>query len=415
MEPKYYTYALLDPTRPGNYSYLDAEGNQISFSYEPFYVGKGTKNRMWYHLSETREWLKDKRDISQISNLSKCNKIKKILSASLQPIGIKLLESDSEDETFLYEKTLISTIGREDKGEGPLTNMLAGGDGPRETVWTPEMREKVGAHSRGKKYSTAEWESIYGNKEEFLFFKLAKLPRILRMISKWGWREGLRREKILRKEYGIKMKGRPFSEERKAQHSALLKGIPKRKRTKSHSKKLSLANVGKFVGEKNPMYGISLIDKWTAEVGVSQALEFEKKRRSKISTTTNENKINALKIFPHLSGNTLSLAYSLFLNGTDQKIAEAEAIAEMNEKNKLGAEKTREHHRLLFWKDIQNGDPEKIKTLSDSRMLLQIISESPTDELKEFRIRTGQKRATSSRINFLKDAISKNGITLETN
>lgn len=211
------------------------------------------------------------------------------------------------------------------------------------------------------------------------------------------------------------MKGRPFSEARRAQHSALLKGIPKRKRSKSHSRKLSLANTGKFVGEKNPMYGISLIDKWTAEVGASQALLFEGERRSKISNTTAENKINALKIFPHLAGNTLTLAYSLYLNGTDQKIAEAQAIAQIDEKSRLGAERTREHHRSLFWKDIANGDQEKIKTLNDCKTLLQIISESSTDELKEFRIRTGQKRATSSRIKFLKDAISKNGITLETN
>jgi hypothetical protein len=66
-------------------------------------------------------------------------------------------------------------------------------------------------------------------------------------------------------------------------------------------------------------------------------------------------------------------------------------------------------------KDIENGDIEKLKTLNDSKILLQIHSESIENELEEFRKRTGQKRATLSRINFLKDAINKNGITLETN
>jgi len=415
MEKKYYTYALLDPLKPGKYSYLDNDGNEVSFSYEPFYIGKGTKNRILYHLNETKEWLKNKKNIFEISNLSKCNKIKKILLSNKEPIGIKLLESDDEEETFLYEKTLISIIGREDKGDGPLTNMLAGGDGPRDFIWTEELRYKAGSFNRGKKYSLKEWESIYGDKEQFAFFKLAKLPRILRMISKWGWREGLNKEKILRKNYGIKMKGRVFSEERKIQHSIILKGIPKRTRSKSHSKKLSLANTGKFVGEKNPMYGINLIQKWSKEVGEIKALEFENERRSKISKTTNNNKNNALKIFPNLKGNTLSLAYSYFLKGKSIEESEEKAINEINEKNKLGAEKTKEHHKVLFWKDIENGDIEKLKTLNDSKILLQIHSESIENELEEFRKRTGQKRATLSRINFLKDAINKNGITLETN
>ena len=38
----HYVYAYLDPRKPGKYSY---KGLNVSFLYEPFYIGKG-KNRL---------------------------------------------------------------------------------------------------------------------------------------------------------------------------------------------------------------------------------------------------------------------------------------------------------------------------------------------------------------------------------
>jgi hypothetical protein len=34
---KYYVYAFLDKSKPGNFNYGD-----LKFDYEPFYIGKGT-------------------------------------------------------------------------------------------------------------------------------------------------------------------------------------------------------------------------------------------------------------------------------------------------------------------------------------------------------------------------------------
>ena len=44
-ENRFYVYALLDPRKPGAYEYED-----ICFLYEPFYIGKGSKNRCYDHF-----------------------------------------------------------------------------------------------------------------------------------------------------------------------------------------------------------------------------------------------------------------------------------------------------------------------------------------------------------------------------
>lgn len=46
MERKYYTYIYLDPRKPGKYEYTLKNEETIRFDYEPFYVGKGTGNRI---------------------------------------------------------------------------------------------------------------------------------------------------------------------------------------------------------------------------------------------------------------------------------------------------------------------------------------------------------------------------------
>ena len=72
---KYYFYCLLDPGKPGEFNY-----NEISFDYEPFYIGKGTGKRINAHFYPSSLKLKSYKN----------NKIKKILESNLKPI-IKII------------------------------------------------------------------------------------------------------------------------------------------------------------------------------------------------------------------------------------------------------------------------------------------------------------------------------------
>ena len=107
---KYYVYALLDPRKPGKFKY----GN-LTFKHLPFYIGKGSKNRMTDH------------NVCDISNSFKCRTISKILKAGFNYIPIKLRENLTESEAFKFEVRCIKIIGRQECG--PLTNLTDGGEG----------------------------------------------------------------------------------------------------------------------------------------------------------------------------------------------------------------------------------------------------------------------------------------------
>jgi hypothetical protein len=107
-----YLYIYLDPLKKGNYVYGD-----LSFDYEPFYVGIGVRDRYKSHLS--------KRSLSVKSH--KNRKIKKILKNNDTPIIIKLYEDLNKTLAYNREIEIIKLIGRYIDG-GTLTNQTNGGD-----------------------------------------------------------------------------------------------------------------------------------------------------------------------------------------------------------------------------------------------------------------------------------------------
>lgn len=156
---KFYVYAFLDPRKKGNFQY----GN-LTFEYEPFYVGKGSGKRASEHFRPSEM----KRDYNPHKN----RKITKITNAGLKPI-IKIISNNmNEKDSFSKEVDIIALIGKKKDG-GPLTNIYDGGEGCSKSK---EQRIKISKkvkewHSKnkhpfeGKKFSKQHRENISKNRK----------------------------------------------------------------------------------------------------------------------------------------------------------------------------------------------------------------------------------------------------------
>jgi group I intron endonuclease len=132
---KYYIYIFLDGTKPGKYVYDD-----ISFDYEPFYVGKGTGGRLKTSLLDRESPFK----------MNKINKIKKLGG---EIITLKLYENLENIDSLEIEKLLISKIGRRDLRLGTLVNQTDGGDGRLNSPHSDETRLKISKTKKEKNLS----------------------------------------------------------------------------------------------------------------------------------------------------------------------------------------------------------------------------------------------------------------------
>lgn len=117
---KFYVYVILDPRK------------RVA---EPIYVGKGTMRgrravRPLVHLS------------GRSSNPLLKNVIKRIRDEGEEP-AVKIVQKFQDEEKALsMERKLIAKYGRRDLGEGPLTNLLDGGDGAVRWVYPAWLRKK---------------------------------------------------------------------------------------------------------------------------------------------------------------------------------------------------------------------------------------------------------------------------------
>jgi group I intron endonuclease len=122
---KYYIYVFLDGSKPGKFIYDD-----IEFEYEPFYVGKGTGDRI-------------KTSLYDRESPFKVNKIKKIKKIGGEIISVKLYENLENEESLEMEKYVIKKIGRRDLGLGTLVNQTDGGDGRLTSPHSNETKLKI--------------------------------------------------------------------------------------------------------------------------------------------------------------------------------------------------------------------------------------------------------------------------------
>lgn len=123
---EHYVYVYCDPRKVGSFSF----GN-YHFTNEPFYVGKGKGNRAFQHL-KCKEHNK------------KSYKIRKILKLGFNLQPIVLIQNLSDKEACQKEIELISLIGRNDTGRGPLLNSTDGGEGLSGLIWTDKHRKLIG-------------------------------------------------------------------------------------------------------------------------------------------------------------------------------------------------------------------------------------------------------------------------------
>jgi hypothetical protein len=147
FEEKFYVYALLDPRKPGEYQY-EFYGKQLTLSHEPFYIGKGSRDRVQVHAQQARKNPKPKR------GEHKLNVIRKLQRLGLEAIEHQLSSPTIECVAFAKEMLLIERIGRSGLKTGPLTNGTAGREGGSGVVFSEKRRQKVGDQFRGSKQSS---------------------------------------------------------------------------------------------------------------------------------------------------------------------------------------------------------------------------------------------------------------------
>jgi hypothetical protein len=129
MDDTYFVYILLNP--------LDDNA--------PFYVGKGSNNRIKEHLYETPD---------TTANFRKFNTIRKILSAGYNDVPhIKVVENVDENTAYRIEEDLIKRLGRKGYEEnGILTNLAISQRPPsrKGTKLSEETKKKISENRKGK-------------------------------------------------------------------------------------------------------------------------------------------------------------------------------------------------------------------------------------------------------------------------
>lgn len=213
----FYVYVYLDPCKPGNYEY-----NGITFSHEPFYVGKGKNYRYKLHTYNNSKHVINK----FLQN--KINKIKRSIGSL--PIIIKYKSNLKESESLLLETELIRIIGRRNEKTGPLVNLTNGGEGVSGKKHSEKTKKILSDKQKKRFEDPKEREKISIGLKNSEAYKLA--------ISKAEYREKLRKSKL-------------------DPNGKFQKVMKSKKFSKKMSKAMSGENNHMFgkIGENNPRYG----------------------------------------------------------------------------------------------------------------------------------------------------------------
>lgn len=137
MEDIFYIYVYLDNRKEG---YWEFSGT--TFNYQPFYIGKGKKNRIKNHLQPK----------SLNDNSIKSNTIRSITKETNElPLHYKVFENLTYEEANNIEINMIKHFGRINLKNGILSNMTDGGEGFKNMIITDETRLKMSNTAKGTK------------------------------------------------------------------------------------------------------------------------------------------------------------------------------------------------------------------------------------------------------------------------
>jgi len=210
----HYTYILIDPRND-----------------EAFYVGKGVNGRMKVHLQGR----------GSHGNRKLQNKILKILSLGLKPIGEKIFEHEDEWPCHANEMAAIAFYGMSN-----LCNLTNGGEGTSGRMLSNELRARLSASQSGAK---GFW---FGKKQS---------PGVIakRAAATTGSKNGNFGKPIpqeVRDKISEKLKGKPLSPETVAKMIVVATGKPK---SLKHRANISAARKGRkcpeLTGSNNGMFG----------------------------------------------------------------------------------------------------------------------------------------------------------------
>lgn len=116
----FFIYAYLDIRKPGQYNY-----DNVTFDYEPIYIGKGKDDRHLAHIRKAKALLSR----GETSNRLFIRKLCSMLTKGFVPTIVKVGECMDEQSAFLMETKLIKSIGRYADETGTLLNIAEGGSG----------------------------------------------------------------------------------------------------------------------------------------------------------------------------------------------------------------------------------------------------------------------------------------------
>lgn len=173
----------------------------------PFYVGKGSVNRIDFHEYQARKGVKSK----------KCSIIRKIWAQGGQVQKYIVFTTDDEAEALAYEREMIALHER-----GRLANMTEGGEGTsgNTRIYTDEHRRNMSAAKQGHPVSAETRAKISAARKGRV---MSAESRVKMSASSREHRTGATQSAETRAKISASMKGRVQTEQHRANNSAAQK------------------------------------------------------------------------------------------------------------------------------------------------------------------------------------------------